>query len=125
MARLVDVAAVNDLVDGTMKMVAVDGKELVLARVGEEFFAADERCPHMGGRLSKGMLSGTIIVCPRHGSRFDLRDGRVARWTEATGLALTVAKAIRHPRPLRIYPVRVEEGRVLVDPEPAEQAAGG
>lgn len=119
MARLVDVAGVNDVVDGTMKLVTVDGEELVLARVGEEFFAAEGHCPHMGGRLWKGVLSGTIIVCPRHGSRFDLRDGRVARWTEATGVALSVAKALRHPRPLRVYPVRVEEGRVLVDMEPA------
>ncbi len=118
MSRLVDVAAMDDVVDGTLRLITVEDKELLLARVGGEFFAADERCPHMGGRLSKGTLKGTIIVCPRHGSRFDLRDGRVAAWTSATGLALSVAKTLRPPRPLRVYPVQVVEGRVLVDIEP-------
>ena len=122
MSRMVDVAAVIDLAAGEMKVVAVDDRELVLARVGDDFYAAESRCPHMGGHLAEGQLVGTVIVCPRHGSRFDLTDGRVAMWTTATGLSLSVAKLVRSPRPLRTYPVLVQDGRLLVDVEPDGRA---
>ncbi len=118
MGTLIDVAAVDDLTDGGLKAVTANDRELVLARVGDTFYAADSRCPHMGGRLAEGQLVGTVIVCPRHGSRFDLTDGRVATWTNLTGMGLRVAQTIRKPRPLRTYPVWVQEGRVLVDLEP-------
>ncbi len=115
MSTLIDVVATTDLTDGTMKAVTVEGKELLLAQIGEDFYAAEERCPHMGARLSEGKLEGTIVVCPRHGSRFDLRDGRVDRWTEMSGLKLAAAKTVRAPRPLQTYPVHVRDGRVFVE----------
>ena len=118
MSRPVDVAAVSDLADGAMKAITADDKEILLARVGDDFYAADARCPHMGGHLAEGQLVGTVIVCPRHGSRFDLTDGRVSMWTASTGLSLSLAKLIRSPRPLRTYPVLVQDGRLLVDVEP-------
>jgi 3-phenylpropionate/trans-cinnamate dioxygenase ferredoxin subunit len=69
----------------------------------------------MGGHLANGRLEGTVVTCPRHGSRFDLRDGSVIRWTDFSGLGLRLAKTLRSPRPLQTYPVRVEDGRLLVD----------
>lgn len=115
MSRSVDVGAAGDLAAGTMKAVTVEGRELLLARVGDGYFAADGRCPHMGGRLAEGTLQGTVVVCPRHGSRFDLSDGRVVNWTKWTGVTLSVAKAFKSPRPLKTYPVKVQEGRLLVE----------
>lgn len=120
MSKLIDAAAAADLADGAMIAVTLDGQELLIARVGDEYFAADERCPHMGGHLARGRLEGTVVVCPRHGSRFDLRDGRVDRWTDFSGAVLSVAKVLRSPRPLRTYPMRLEDGRLLVDIDPAE-----
>ena len=118
MSRRVDVAAVSDLADGAMKAITADDKEILLARVGDDFYAADARCPHMGGHLAEGRLEGTVVVCPRHGSRFDLRDGTVIRWTDYSGLGLRLVKAVRSPRPLSTYPVLVQDGRLLVDVEP-------
>lgn len=118
MSKLVDVAAAADLAEGTMKAVTVGNNEFLLARVGGEFYAADEHCPHMGGRLSRGRLEGTIVVCPRHGSRFNLRNGRVDRWTEFSGVVLSVAKVVRSPRPLPTYPVHVQDGRLFVETGP-------
>jgi 3-phenylpropionate/trans-cinnamate dioxygenase ferredoxin subunit len=115
MSRLVDVGAVDEFADGQMKAVEVEDRDLVLARVGEALYAADERCPHMGGRLSRGSLEGAVVVCPRHGSRFDLSDGRVVQWTEWSGVTLSLAKAFKSPRPLKTYPVHVQEGRLLVE----------
>lgn len=117
MGALVEVGAVADLADGEMRSVVAEGHDLLLARSGEEFFAADARCPHLGGRLAEGILQGTVVVCPRHGSRFDLRDGRVLQWTRATGLTLSLVKAMRSPRSLRVYPVVVKDGRLFVNLE--------
>lgn len=115
MARLVDVGAPDDLAPGTMKAVSVEGHELLLARVDDTFYAAQERCPHMRGHLSRGTLQGTLVTCPLHGSRFDLTDGRVARWTSATGMALSLASLLRSPRELETYRVVSKKGRLFVD----------
>ena len=70
----------GDLADGDMKAVSVEGRDVLLARAGERYFAAADRCPHLGGRLSEGRLEGTVVTCPRHGSQFDLSSGEVVRW---------------------------------------------
>ena len=114
MSPLIDIGATDDLADGAIKTVTVDGRELLLARVGGKYYAADERCPHMGGRLSQGRLEGTVITCPRHGSRFDLTDGHVVRWTKWSGITLSLAKILRSPRPIKIYQVQQQEDRLLV-----------
>lgn len=115
MGEYVEVAKIGELGDGTMVAVRPAGKEILLARVGEACHAVQLRCPHLGADLAQGGLEGTVVTCPRHGSQFDLRDGQVVRWTDWGGVALAVAKRIRSPRPLRIYPVKIEGERVLVD----------
>ena len=70
------VAAVSDLPDPGSLLVEVDDRLVVLVHVGGEFFALDDVCTHDGGPLSSGPVEGHAIVCPRHGARFDLRDGR-------------------------------------------------
>ena len=119
MSRLVDVGAAEDLVDGAMKVVTAEGRDLLLARVGDGYYAADERCPHMGGRLSQGQLEGRVVTCPRHGSRFDLSHGHVVRWTRWSGITFTMAKVLKPPRPIQVYQVQLEGDRLLVDLERA------
>jgi 3-phenylpropionate/trans-cinnamate dioxygenase ferredoxin subunit len=117
MSRFVDVAGVDDLADGAMKSVKVEERYLLLAHVGGRYYATDGRCPHMGGELSHGKLEGTIVTCPRHGSQFDLATGKVLRWTNWTGITLALAKVFKSPRPVKVYGVRSEGSRVLVDLE--------
>ncbi len=105
------------LEDGEMTAVVVDGHDLLVARVDGRFLITDERCPHLGGHLVKGELTGTVVRCPRHGSEFDLADGRVLRWTGFDGAAASIAALVRHPRPLRTYEVEVRDGTVCVGPE--------
>jgi 3-phenylpropionate/trans-cinnamate dioxygenase ferredoxin subunit len=110
----VEVATFEELTDGSMKMVKVDGYEILLARVGENYYSAENRCPHMGGNLSRGRLEGTIVTCPRHHSQFDLADGHVIRWTDFTGLKKSIGKLFKSPRPLKTYHVKVEGEKVFV-----------
>ena len=115
MNNVVEAGKTGEIGDGTMKQVVAQGREILLARVGGKYYAADNRCSHMGGKLSQGKLEGTVVTCPRHGSRFDLRDGRVVRWLESAGLVARLGRALKPPRPLEIYRVRVEGGKVLVE----------
>ena len=114
-AKVIEIARTNELGDGGMKSVKVEGREILLARVGDKFYAVQNRCPHMGGNLSQGTLQGTVVTCPRHHSQFDLTDGHVVRWTDWTGMQLSLAKLFKSPRPLTTYPVKVEGDSVKIE----------
>lgn len=111
----VEVLKKDELSDGGLKMIDIDGDEFLIARVGEDYFVSDNRCPHMNGDLSKGKLEGTVITCPKHHSQFDLVDGRVIRWTDWKGLKLTAAKIFKSPKNLKTYPVEIKEDKILAD----------
>jgi 3-phenylpropionate/trans-cinnamate dioxygenase ferredoxin component len=111
----VEIATTDELNDGNMKMTRVSGREILLARVGDNYYSADNRCPHMGGNLSTGKLEGIVLTCPNHHSQFDLTDGHVIRWTDWSGLKLSIGKLLKSPRPLKTYEVKIEEGKILVD----------
>ena len=115
MAKFVEVGKAGELKDGAMKEVSIEGREILLARVGDKYYATDNRCPHMGGKLSQGKLEGTIVTCPRHGSQFDLSNGQVVRWLKGAGLMSTVGKALKSPRTLTVYNIKVEDGKLLIE----------
>ncbi|MDO8473347.1 MAG: Rieske 2Fe-2S domain-containing protein [Dehalococcoidia bacterium] len=112
---LTELGKVGELAEGAMKRVDVGGREILLARVNDKYYAADARCPHMGGDLAVGKLEGTVVTCPRHHSQFDLADGHVLRWTDWTGVKRAVAKLVKPPRAIKVYPVKVEGDRILAD----------
>ena len=115
MAEFKQVLRTDELQEGQMRRVIVDGKEILLARVANQFYAASNICPHMSARLAKGILKGTIVTCPLHASQFDLKDGRVIRWTNWSGIILAIGKVFRRPRPLLTYRVKTEGDQVLVE----------
>ncbi len=115
MADFVNVARTSELKDGAMKMVSASGQEILLARVGGKIYAANNRCPHLGGNLSQGKLEGTVVTCPRHASQFDLINGRIIRLTGWSGLLLRVSKALKPPKPLKTYNIKVEGDTILLE----------
>lgn len=114
MGEYLEVARDGELKDGGMKKVSAGGRDLLLARVGGKYYAADDKCPHLGGSLSSGILQGTVVTCPRHGSQFDLADGHNVRWTDWTGFKQKMANAFKSPRAIAAHEVKVEGGAVLV-----------
>lgn len=100
MRRFVPVAQVAEIPDPGKQLVELDDRVLVLFHVGGKFFAIDDVCTHDGGPLSEGELEGFAIACPRHGAKFDIRDGR----------ALTMPAT----QPTAAYEVKVENGQVLI-----------
>lgn len=51
------------------------GGSIVLFRIGDRLHAIRDACPHAGASLADGVLDGTVITCPRHGSQFDVTTG--------------------------------------------------
>lgn len=115
MGTLIDAGKTTDFKSGDIKEVGLNGKQIILARVGERFYATSSRCPHLGGRLVNGKLEGTVITCPLHGSRFDLSDGHVVRWLSGTGLLSALGKAVKGPQALPVYNVKIEDDRILIE----------
>src|SRR5260221_2314936 len=76
MPRSVRVAAVGDVPPGTSKEVLADDQVVALFNVGGIFYALDGVCPHAGGPLGDGTLSGTTVTCPWHGLQFDVNSGK-------------------------------------------------
>jgi 3-phenylpropionate/trans-cinnamate dioxygenase ferredoxin component len=121
MADFTEVMKTGDLADGMMKRFLLNEKDIVIARVDGKYYAAQGRCPHMQGYLSRGKLNGTVVTCPVHGSRFDLKNGKVVRWVSGKGIMSMFGRllsmmgiAARSEKPLAVYEVKVDGERVLV-----------
>lgn len=65
----------KELKNGSMKLVNVEGTQVLLVRQSDKIFAVDNRCPHQGCALSGGVLDGLVVVCPCHDWRFNLVSG--------------------------------------------------
>jgi nitrite reductase/ring-hydroxylating ferredoxin subunit len=74
--EFVEIAKVNEISDGKMKHVEVDGKEVLIANIGGKFYAINDRCGHMNALLSMGNLTGNTVTCPFHGAKFDVTNGK-------------------------------------------------
>jgi nitrite reductase (NADH) small subunit len=72
--RLV-LAHVRECPPGTCLEVVAAGRIIALCNVDGTFYALDGVCPHQGGPLGKGTISGHIVTCPWHGWQFDVRSG--------------------------------------------------
>ena len=96
------VASVNDVPIDSVKGVVADGQEICLGHCDDGFYAIDDVCTHENFLLSGGeMVEDCEVECPQHGSRFNLKTGKV------TGLPAVI--------PARTFPVAVEGADVYVD----------
>jgi nitrite reductase/ring-hydroxylating ferredoxin subunit/uncharacterized membrane protein len=67
----------SDLREGQPVRGEINGLRVVLVKRSGRVYALGERCSHLGGPLAEGQVRDDAIVCPWHGSRFALEDGRV------------------------------------------------
>jgi len=67
----------GELREGQPVRAEVNGLRVVLVKRSGRVYAIGERCSHLGGPLAEGEVQDDAIVCPWHGSRFALEDGRV------------------------------------------------
>jgi glycine betaine catabolism B len=107
MEDYVKVAEGEDIQPSAMKGVEVNGEKICLANVEGKYYAIGNICTHLGGPLAQGKLEGYEVQCPWHGSRFDIRTGKVVR-----------------PPALRsepTYEIKVEDDNILLVKNRAKQ----
>jgi 3-phenylpropionate/trans-cinnamate dioxygenase ferredoxin subunit len=97
-----DVCPVEELPPGAVKIVIAGSLSVGVYNCDGEYLAIEDRCSHDDGPLAEGdwEQDECVVICPRHGSRFDLRTGRP--------LSLPAFE------PVDTFPVRVEDGIVKV-----------
>ncbi len=109
------IATTGEIAPGGKKLVTVKGREIGIFNVEGEYYALANRCPHAGGPMCEGRMSGLVrssgpgnyelsrngefLRCPWHGWEFDIRTGQ--SWC--------------HPESVkaRSYPVQVVPGAAL------------
>jgi 3-phenylpropionate/trans-cinnamate dioxygenase ferredoxin component len=71
----VKIASVGEILPGTSRQVAIQGRTLGVFNVNGSYFAIDDSCTHRGAPLSEGDCQENEVVCPWHGARFSLETG--------------------------------------------------
>lgn len=115
MAERIEAGKDADFKDGEIKEFIANEHEIIVVKVEDKYYAADAYCPHMQADLSQSKLEGTVITCPLHGSKFDLKDGSVVGWLGMTGVALKAAGALHVPKTLSVYKVEIDGDSVFVE----------
>lgn len=99
MSDWIKIAATADCPPGTAREFVAADRIVALFNVDGEYFALDGVCPHQGGPLGQGSLSGCIVTCPWHGWQFDV----------STGQHQTSASLV-HPQ----FAIKIENDEVFV-----------
>ncbi len=99
----IDAGAINDFSEASPVELKLEGRKLVLVRLGDDVYVLDDRCSHEDFPLSLGEVDAATceIECERHGAMFSLKDGA------PTSLPAT--------RPVATYAVELLDGRVWVE----------
>ncbi len=83
------------------RVATVGSREIAIFNLPDRSLAIDNRCPHKGGPLADGIVSGPSVVCPLHAWKINLEEGTVER---PTGTGSCIDR----------YPVQVIDGTILV-----------
>lgn len=97
----VKIAETEDVSRNQMRVFNVNGKEILLINVEGEFYAFENRCPHMGYPPFFGSLKGDTLICGFHGAKFNVRTGK------SHGPATD--------EPLKIFPVKIQISSIFIE----------
>jgi len=103
MAEFVRVAKTEDIADGQTRSYKLGELRVAICHIGERYYAIEDVCTHDGAPLGEGSLKDFEIECPRHGARFDVRDGHVTRMPAAAAVDS--------------FKVKVDNGEIFVEIE--------
>jgi 3-phenylpropionate/trans-cinnamate dioxygenase ferredoxin subunit len=104
LAQGITVCRADELPEGAMRLVEVEGRKIGVFHCGSgELYAIEDRCSHDDGPLAEGEFDADActVECPRHGSLFDLESGR--------------PKTLPAFQPVDTFEVREEDGEVKLD----------
>lgn len=91
-------------------------KKLLLIWHEEKPYAVQAQCPHLKLPLKKGKITENCeLVCPFHKSTFKLETGEVTAWSTSPPVVGPLLAKASCPKPLQVYPTRIDGNDVLVD----------
>ena len=105
--KFVKIAQTTALSNGAKTKITLENREILLVNIEGTFYAVDNKCTHMGGSLYDGNLEGNNIICPKHGSAFDVRTGEFSQ----SGKILFIKIKAKN---LHAYPVKIEGTDILI-----------
>ncbi len=73
----VTVAKVGEIPEGGVKVVRLGDLPIAVFNLQGNYHALEDVCTHDGGELAGGIIEDSVVECPRHGARFDIRTGAV------------------------------------------------
>lgn len=98
----VRIAYCRDIPEREGRAVKVGNRDIAIFNLGDRFLAVENHCPHKGGPLADGIVSGTTVVCPLHAWKMSLETGKGVNGPSASSCVET-------------FQTRVEGGIVLVE----------
>jgi nitrite reductase (NADH) small subunit len=110
--RWVRVTRIDNIPVREGRAVILGGREIALFNLGDKVLATDNQCPHQGGPLCDGIVTGESVVCPLHAWKVNLASGDVERPTHGKDHCVST------------YPTRVEDGIVIIGLPVADGARG-
>ena len=96
-----DIGALSAIPRQGARVVKTAGGCIAVFRTADDrAFALEDKCPHKAGPLSQGIVHGSSVTCPLHNWVIDLTSGRA----QGADVGQTLS-----------FPLKVEEGRLLLD----------
>ena len=110
MSNWIRIAPVDAIPLREGRIVRLHSTAIGIFNTGETFLAVENRCPHGGGPLADGIVSGNTVTCPLHNWRICLESGQVQRPCDVAAPAV------------RTYRTKVEDGIVMLDAQDLHQS---
>lgn len=102
------VAETSDLQEDNTILGVINGREILIVKFEDSYYAIDNKCPHMGANLYKhGIVDGNIVTCRRHRTKIDVMTGKIISKPKVMFITLDVKDAIT-------YPLKVEGDDILI-----------
>ena len=101
MTTFVKVAKVEDLPSGERLWYEFEYDTVIVFNINDTFYCIADLCTHDDGPLEDGNVEGYEVECPRHGARFDVRDGK--------------ALCLPAVSPVPTFEVKIEDGYIYVE----------
>ena len=113
MARY-EAASIEQVPPGEMISVTLGNAQVLIANLSGTYYALDDLCPHLAVPLSQGTINAACVVCPGHGSEFELATGKVTKWVgRKPGFLSRMMEGKAHNA--RMFPITIENGKIHVD----------